>query len=175
MSDMGDALWNTEVGPAEYSVADDRYRQAVLDQYKLCVEMADRVSARRNLTNTFFLSLNSAVVAVVAAVSGGALADASVPLLLAGLVILLVQCAAWYVMVRSYRQLNRAKYAVIGAFEERLPAFAYSRGVGRAGRGPGLAPVSAPDLRRAVGPGRLRRLLRDGLLRPRHPVSHGPR
>lgn len=101
MSDMGDALWNTEVGPAEYSVADDRYRQAVLDQYKLCVEMADRVSARRNLTNTFFLSLNSAVVAVV---------------------------AAWYVMVRSYRQLNRAKYAVIGAFEERLPAFAYSRG-----------------------------------------------
>ena len=128
MSDMGDALWNTEVGPAEYSVADDRYRQAVLDQYKLCVEMADRVSARRNLTNTFFLSLNSAVVAVVAAVSGGALAGASVALLLAGLVILLVQCAAWYVMVRSYRQLNRAKYAVIGAFEERLPAFAYSRG-----------------------------------------------
>ncbi|MFE7438052.1 hypothetical protein ACIPH4_07570 [Streptomyces tendae] len=128
MSDMGDALWNTEVGPSDYSAAGDRYRQAVLDQYKLCVEMADRVSARRNLTNTFFLSLNSAVVAVVAAVSSGALTDASAPLLLAGLVILLAQCAAWYVMVRSYRQLNRAKYAVIGAFEERLPAYAYSKG-----------------------------------------------
>lgn len=35
--------------------------------------------------------------------------------------------AAWYLMVRSYRQLNAAKWAVIGAFESRLPAYAYSR------------------------------------------------
>lgn len=127
MSNIGDALWNTAVGPSDYSETNERYRQAILDQYKLCVEMADRVSARRNLTNTFFLSLNSAVVAVVAAVSGSTLGDASILPLLAGLVILLAQCTAWLVMVRSYRQLNAAKYAVIGAFEERLPAFAYSR------------------------------------------------
>ncbi|WP_399887149.1 hypothetical protein ACGH7X_22025 [Streptomyces sp. BBFR51] len=127
MSDIGDALWNPAVGPSEYTEADNRYREAVLEQYKLCVEMADRISSRRNLTNTFFLSLNSAVVAVAAAVSAGSLSRLSVPLLLAGLVVLLAQCAAWCVMVRSYRQLNRAKYAVIGALEERLPAFAYSR------------------------------------------------
>ncbi|GAA5702566.1 RipA family octameric membrane protein [Streptomyces avermitilis] len=127
MGDIEDALWNTDVGAADYSEASDRYRQAVLEQYKLCVEMADRVSSRRNLTNTFFLSLNSAVVAVFAAVSGGAAAGVSVWLSVAGLVILLAQCAAWFVMVRSYRQLNSAKYAVIGAFEERLPAYAYSR------------------------------------------------
>jgi hypothetical protein len=127
MSDLGDALWNTEVDPSHYSEAGDRYQQAVLDQYKLCVEMADRVSSRRNLTNTFFLSLNSAVVAVVAAVSGRTLGGLAVQLLLAGLLILLAQCAAWFVMVRSYRQLNAVKYAVIGAFEKRLPAFAYSR------------------------------------------------
>jgi hypothetical protein len=127
MGDIGEALWNTSVGASDYSEARERYQQAILDQYKLCVEMADRVSARRSLTNTFFLSLNSAVVAVVAAVQGGAPADTSLWLLLAGLVILLAQCAAWFVLVRSYRQLNTAKYAVIGAFEERLPAFAYSR------------------------------------------------
>ncbi|MBA6441307.1 RipA family octameric membrane protein [Streptomyces sp. GMR22] len=127
MSDIKDTLWNTAVGPSDYSAATERYRDAILEQYKLCVEMADRVSARRNLTNTFFLSLNSAVVAVVAAVSDDALATASAWLLLAGLLILLAQCAAWFVMVRSYRQLNAAKYAVIGALEERLPAYAYSR------------------------------------------------
>lgn len=130
VSDIGDALWNTAVGPSDYSEANDRYLQAILDQYKLCVEMADRVSSRRNLTNTFFLSLNSAVVAAVAAVaamSSSRLANMSDLLLLAGLVILLAQCAAWFVMVRSYRQLNSAKYSVIGALEERLPAFAYSR------------------------------------------------
>jgi hypothetical protein len=127
MSDLADALWNEAVGPSDYGESNDRYRQAVLDQYKLCVEMADRVSARRNLTNTFFLSLNSAVVAVVAAVSARTLAITSVLLLSAGLVILIAQCVAWFVIVRSYRQLNAAKYAVIGAFEKRLPAFAYSR------------------------------------------------
>jgi hypothetical protein len=46
---------------------------------------------------------------------------------LAGLIILFAQCAAWFILVRSYRRLNTAKYAAIGDFEERLPAFAYSR------------------------------------------------
>jgi hypothetical protein len=127
MSDIGEALWNTDVGPSRYSKANDLYQQAVLEQYKLCVEMADRVSARRNLTNTFFLSLNSAVVAVVAAVPGHALTGLSAWVPMSGLLILLAQCAAWWVTVRSYRQLNAAKYMVIGALEERLPAFAYSR------------------------------------------------
>lgn len=45
---------------------------------------------------------------------------------MAGLTILLTQCLTWFVMMRSYRQLNSAKYAVIGALERRLPAFAYS-------------------------------------------------
>jgi hypothetical protein len=31
----------------------------VLEKYKLYVEMADRVSARRGLTNSFFLALNT--------------------------------------------------------------------------------------------------------------------
>ena len=33
-----------------------------------------------------------------------------------------IQCAAWFWIVRSYRQLNAAKWAVVGAFERRLPA-----------------------------------------------------
>jgi hypothetical protein len=78
MGDIGEALWNTSVGASDYSEARERYQQAILDQYKLCVEMADRVSARRSLTNTFFLSLNSAVVAVVLAVQGGASIEVSV-------------------------------------------------------------------------------------------------
>ncbi|GAA3504723.1 hypothetical protein GCM10019016_118360 [Streptomyces prasinosporus] len=126
-TDVSTSLWNEDVGPSDYSEANDRYNQAVFEQYRLCVEMADRVSARRNLTNTFFLSLNSAVVAVVAAVLGERTFTGAVLPPAAGLVILLAQCAAWFVMVRSYRQLNTAKYAVVGAFEQKLPAYAYSR------------------------------------------------
>jgi hypothetical protein len=42
-------------------------------------------------------------------------------------VIALGQCAAWWWLVRSYRQLNGAKFKVIGALEERLPASVYWR------------------------------------------------
>ncbi|MEU6234356.1 hypothetical protein [Kitasatospora sp. NPDC047058] len=127
MTDTRNPLWNTDVSSASYSASDQKYLETILEQYKLCVEMADRVSARRNLANTFFLSLNSGVVAVLAAASDDGLAAASDWALLAGLVILISQCVAWFVMVRSYRQLNAAKWRVIGDFEERLPAYAYSR------------------------------------------------
>ncbi|MEV5884008.1 hypothetical protein AB0L74_14990 [Streptomyces sp. NPDC052020] len=126
MTDVGEALWNASVRPADYAAGNERYQAAVLEQYKLCVEMADRVSSRRSLTNTFFLSLNSAVAATLGALGGG-LARAPFWLLLGGAVVLLTQCVAWFLIIRSYRLLNAAKYAVIGAIEERLPAYAYSR------------------------------------------------
>ncbi|MFC1416528.1 RipA family octameric membrane protein [Streptacidiphilus cavernicola] len=123
---MGDSLWNSAVGPSSGGTATGGYEKAVLEQYKLCVEMADRVSARRNLTNTFFLTFNSAVVTALAATSGAAWRHGSVGPLLAALVILLTQCLAWLVMMRSYRQLNGAKYTVINALELRLPARAFT-------------------------------------------------
>ncbi|WP_104820631.1 hypothetical protein [Kitasatospora sp. MMS16-BH015] len=126
MTGMDDALWNEAVTAADYARNQDKYQGAVLEQYKLCVEMADRVSSRRNLTNTFFLTLNTAVVAALAAVSADSWAGTPVWSLVAGLLILLAQCLVWYVMMRSYRQLSAAKWAVIGAMERRLPAFAYS-------------------------------------------------
>ena len=54
----------------------------------------------------------------IASVSGRALANTF---------FVLGQCLAWYYLVRSYRQLNTAKYEVVGALEERLPASPYWR------------------------------------------------
>jgi hypothetical protein len=121
-------VWNSSVSQHGQSTkATEHYETLVLEQYKLCVEMADRVSARRGLTNTFFLSLNSIIASGVVG-AGGRADRAPLWLLIAGLVILLTQCAAWFTLIRSYRQLNAAKWAVIGAIEERLPIYAYSRG-----------------------------------------------
>lgn len=126
MSDLSDRLWNSEVSLADYAEG-ERYQAAVLEQYRLYVEMADRVSARRSMANTYFLSLNTALAAILLVAAGGRLASASGWMLAAGLFVLLAECGAWLVIVRSYRQLNGAKFAVIGALEERLPAYAYSR------------------------------------------------
>jgi hypothetical protein len=81
---------------------------------------------QRNLANTFFLSLNSAVVAAASAVAGHGWRQAPPLLVFAGLLILLGECLAWFLMMRSYRQLNHAKWEVIGLLERRLPARAYS-------------------------------------------------
>lgn len=114
-------LWNV---PADPAGADINEQANILEQYKLYVEMADRVSARRSLTNTFFLTLNTVIFATI----GVAWKDRTgvSPWLLAfPLLAFVVQCGAWFFLVRSYRQLNSAKYTVIGVLEERLPASPY--------------------------------------------------
>jgi hypothetical protein len=58
-------LWNADVTPATYPGGAEKYVDALLEQYALYVEMADRISSRRGLANTFFLTLNSAILTLV--------------------------------------------------------------------------------------------------------------
>jgi hypothetical protein len=120
-----------EVRPTVWNPDDSRVGQsanaALLEQYKIYVEMADRISARRGLTNTFFLTLNTAIFAGIGAAWVGR-HSFSTWLLVFPLIVLVAQCCSWYFLVRSYRQLNSAKYTVIGVLEERLPASPYWKG-----------------------------------------------
>jgi hypothetical protein len=106
--------------------ATQTYDGALLEQYKLYVEMADRISARRGLTNSFFLTLNTGIVGLTAALNkiptGAQEWWLAIPL-----VAILGECYAWFYLVRSYRLLNGAKYRVVGALEERLPASPFWR------------------------------------------------
>ena len=115
------ALWNAAVSPADFDAAHEKYAQAIIEQYKLYVEMADRVSARRGLANTFFLTLNTAVFTAVG-VAWNRRPEAPPAAAVVPLAILFVQCLVWFWVVRSHRQLNSAKWAVVGALERRLPA-----------------------------------------------------
>jgi hypothetical protein len=97
------------------SRADD---ESLREAYKLAVEMADRVSARRGSANTFFISLQSALVAVLALVTK----DDKPPTV----VVVALCCAgmavavAWFLQLRSYRDLKRAKFEVINDLEQQL-------------------------------------------------------
>ena len=101
--------------------------------YKLAVEMADRVSARRAGANSFFLTLLTALAAVVGLLSSARRPPrhGSVPsydafglcaTAAAGVVLALV----WWAVLRYYRRLNGAKFDVINGLEERLPARPYT-------------------------------------------------
>lgn len=86
--------------------------EGLVEQYKLTAEMSDRLSARRGLANSFFLTVESALVATVT------LADKRTwPIAVAGIIVGL----AWFRLLRSYKTLNAAKFEVIHAIEARLP------------------------------------------------------
>ena len=97
------------------------YSDALLEQYKLYVELADRVSQRRAVANSFFLLVNSAAVVILGGL-GISLDEVSSWLFLFPTVILICICGVWYYIVKSYTQLNTGKWMVVGVMEERLPA-----------------------------------------------------
>jgi hypothetical protein len=91
--------------------------QGLLEIYKLSVEMADRVSARRAIASSFLLIVQSGLVAFLAFVHGQRWSIA-----LAGIVV----AVTWWLLLRSYRHLNRAKFLVIHEMEKQLPAAPYT-------------------------------------------------
>jgi hypothetical protein len=97
---------------------------ALLEQYKIYVEMADRISARRGQANTFFLAINTGVFTILGVLWEHRPSGAP-QLLFVPWMALVVQCLAWFWTLRSYRQLSTAKYAVVGALEELLPTSPY--------------------------------------------------
>lgn len=137
--EVTNTLWTSEIVPSELDEETMRYTQVVLEQYRIYVEMADRVSARRGNANTFFLTLNTSIFTLVG-VGWDREPDRPTELIVVPLVVLVLQCLAWFWIVRSYRQLNSGKWAVVGALERRLPASPWWEGEWtalREGRDPG--------------------------------------
>lgn len=115
------------------------YRDHALAIYKAYLEMADRISDRREKANAFFLAVNTGIVAILAkGLLGGATHADELEVLvpIAGGVL----CYLWYRIIRSYRDLNSAKFKVVHAIERQLPLRPYDaewEAVGR-GRNPKL-------------------------------------
>ena len=97
--------------------------EVLMEQYKLFVETSERLVARRQVVNTFFLSANALALSALGLTAKEASQSPLIGLgIIAIAVAALLLCVAWKTLVASYRQLNRAKFAVIDRLEERLPA-----------------------------------------------------
>jgi hypothetical protein len=111
-----------------------KYNDHVLEMYKLYVTMADNVSSRRQSANSFFLTVNTALVAIWGSAKHFIGEEAlSVIWLLA--ICGIVLCFAWYRLVRSYKDLNSAKFKVIHLIEQQLPLSPYDAEWESVGRG----------------------------------------
>ena len=95
----------------------------LLAQYRLFVETSEALVVRRQGVNTFFLSVNS----IVLAVAGLLLRDGRISDVESFALICLsigggVLCFVWKRLISSFRQLSQGKFEVIHAMEQRLPA-----------------------------------------------------
>lgn len=90
------------------------------EQYKLYVELTDRISSRRMNANSFFVSIHTLLLGTLSVLMKENFLKSPILGLLPILAALFL-CIAWWFIVRSYRQLNSGKFNVIHQMEQNLP------------------------------------------------------
>jgi len=95
------------------------FNDHLLEQYKLYVESADKVSSRRDSANHFYLTLNSALFAISGYLS--LLNKQSYIFLIIPLIGIVISFY-WLKTITSYKNLNNGKFNVIHKLEKNLPA-----------------------------------------------------
>ena len=94
----------------------------LLEIYKLHAELVDRVSQRREGANRLFVSLQVGLAVFLAALLRFGFGDTPENLVL-GLIgaLGILLSFSWFVVIRSYRQLNKEKFRVLHDLEKQLP------------------------------------------------------
>ena len=99
----------------------DNNRAELFEIYKLHAELADRVSQRREGANRLYVSLLTAILALVTAFSGYEIKMSALSwVMTVGGILIIVLSASWFVVIRSYRQLNSGKFLALHELEEKL-------------------------------------------------------
>jgi hypothetical protein len=112
------SLWGKS--EAQYG---DNYNPHLLEQYKIYLDMADKISERRHITNNFFLTLNTGIISAIG-IFGFFEKDKMTinkDYVFFLTISLLIFCYVWYRLIRSYKDLNSAKFKVIHEIEKKLP------------------------------------------------------
>ena len=100
---------------------DDLKRNELLEIYKLHADLADKVSQRREGTNRIYVSLLVGLAVFVSTLFWlGNGNDYDKPILVSAGVIGTSLSVSWYVVIRSYRQLNTGKFLALHELEEKL-------------------------------------------------------
>ena len=112
----------------------DSFGADLLEQYKMYVQSAENVSARRVASSRYLLTLNIALVTLYGIQSEGSVRSywaTLVPIL--GILVSVL----WYQIIKSHSDLNAVKFKIIHQLEEHLPVALYTHEWQLAGEGRG--------------------------------------
>lgn len=106
----------------------DSRQDELLEIYKLHAELADRVSQRREGANRLYVSLITGVVVFLGALIRFGIGDIPTDFVFCAVGVFGVLLSlSWFVIIRSYRQLNSGKFHALHELEEKLAYPFYKR------------------------------------------------
>ena len=101
------------------------YKEHLFEQYKLYVESVEKTSDRRQHANNYFITINTALISLIGLSFQIKIFEnlswIKSVLALVGIII----CIVFWYLIRSYKQLNTGKFAVIHEVEKYLPLALY--------------------------------------------------
>ena len=104
----------------------EKFRDHYLEIYRIYVITADKVGVRRQLANSFFLSINTVIIGLVSYLQAGSDAQTLIVFYLLISISGMLICYMWYRLILSYKQINSGKFKVIHEIEEKLPLSPYN-------------------------------------------------
>lgn len=104
---------NISIESIDKSTYPGDYEATIVEQWKTCVDTANGITDKRNMANSIFITVNTALFAVVTF----SLDYKSMLLSAIGMSI----CILWLKLLENYKQLNKVKYEIIAEIEEMLP------------------------------------------------------
>ncbi len=127
IDELAEIVNNFENGEYKIFNTNDAGQEAtILEQYKLFLATSEAVVDRRQSTNNFYITVNSALLAfygVVAALD----VDLYVKVIMGAVlsVVGIILCFSWSRIITSYGNLNGSKMKIISLIEKKLPLSLY--------------------------------------------------
>lgn len=110
------------ISESEYG---NNYKDHLLEQYKIYLEMIDRISSRRQSVNSFFLSINTALITLLGYKI--VISNTNHLIVIHTLVGLcgMILCYIWYRVIKSNKGLTSGKFKILHRIEKKLPVSPY--------------------------------------------------
>ena len=132
---MDDQVGESLIPRTEESYGES-FKANLLEQYKVYVQSAENVSARRLASSNYMLTINAALVALYG-LQSASFGQGYWTLLIP--VVGIPACWLWHSIIKSHANLNRIKFDLIHELEQHLPAALYEHEWGLAEEGRGKA------------------------------------
>jgi len=110
-----------EMDPEEQA----RHKNELLDQYKMFQKTSEDLISRRQSVNSFYISVNSALVGLLGVIMGLVEAPVKFYVVFFMCIVGLILDISWANILEAYGTLNSAKMKVINLIEEQLPVALY--------------------------------------------------